>query len=115
MSDVFISYSHEDTEFVRDLVKPLEAEGFSVWWDHTIPPGKTWDEVIARGIREASRAARIEPITPVGAVYASQEFAALAEAVGLTEFVCQYVGVTPMAKSYGEFPTYQVRRAQDQV
>jgi class 3 adenylate cyclase len=58
-----------------------------------------------------SRAARIEPITPVGAVYASQEFAALAEAVGVTEFVCQYVGVTPMAKSYGEFPTYQVRRA----
>jgi class 3 adenylate cyclase len=58
-----------------------------------------------------SRAARIEPITPAGAVYASQEFAALAEAVGVTEFVCQYVGVTPMAKSYGDFPTYQVRRA----
>jgi TIR domain len=53
MSDVFISYSHKDTDFVRDLVKPLEAEGFSVWWDHTIPPGKTWDDVIARGIREA--------------------------------------------------------------
>jgi hypothetical protein len=53
MSDVFISYSHKDTDFVRDLVKPLEAEGFSVWWDHTIPPGKTWDDVIARGIRDA--------------------------------------------------------------
>jgi hypothetical protein len=53
MSDVFLSYSHKDSEFVRDLVKPLEAEGFSVWWDHTIPPGKTWDDVIARGIREA--------------------------------------------------------------
>jgi hypothetical protein len=53
MSDVFISYSHKDTDFVRDLVRPLQAEGFSVWWDHTIPPGKTWDDVIARGIREA--------------------------------------------------------------
>ena len=53
MSDVFLSYSHKDSDFVRDLVKPLEAEGFSVWWDHTIPPGKTWDDVIARGIREA--------------------------------------------------------------
>ncbi len=60
---------------------------------------------------QVSRAARIEPITPAGAVYASQEFAALAEAVGVTEFVCQYVGVTAMAKSYGDFPTYQVRRA----
>jgi hypothetical protein len=53
MSDIFISYSHKDSDFVRDLVRPLEAEGFSVWWDHTIPPGRTWDDVIARGIREA--------------------------------------------------------------
>ncbi len=53
MSDVFMSYSHKDTDIVRDLVRFVEAEGFSVWWDHTIPPGKTWDDVIARGIREA--------------------------------------------------------------
>jgi hypothetical protein len=53
MADVFLSYSHKDTDIVRDLVKFVEAEGFSVWWDHTIPPGKTWDDVIARGIREA--------------------------------------------------------------
>jgi hypothetical protein len=53
MSDIFISYSHEDTAFVRDLVKPLEAEGFSVWWDHTIPPGKSWEDVIVGGIRDA--------------------------------------------------------------
>src|SRR3984957_11325827 len=53
MSDVFISYSHEDTDFVRDLVKPLQAEGFSVWWDHTIPPGKSWEDVIVGGIPDA--------------------------------------------------------------
>jgi hypothetical protein len=53
MADVFLSYSHKDTDLVRDLVRYVEAEGFSVWWDHTIPPGKTWDDVIARGIREA--------------------------------------------------------------
>ncbi len=53
MADIFISYSHEDTAFVRDLVKPLEAEGFSVWWDHTIPPGKSWEDVIVGGIRDA--------------------------------------------------------------
>jgi TIR domain len=53
MSDIFISYSHKDTDVVRDMVPSLKAEGFTVWWDHTIPPGKTWDDVIARGIREA--------------------------------------------------------------
>jgi class 3 adenylate cyclase/tetratricopeptide (TPR) repeat protein len=63
-----------------------------------------------------SRAARIEPITPPGAVYASEQFAALAEAEGILEFSCEYVGQTSLAKNYGQFPTYRVRRiAQPQV
>lgn len=53
VADVFISYAHEDHAFVRMMTPALEAEGFSVWWDHTIPPGKTWDGVIAAGIAEA--------------------------------------------------------------
>lgn len=56
-----------------------------------------------------SRAARIEPITPPGHVYASQPFAALAEAHGVEAFQCDYVGQTPLAKGYGTFPTYHVR------
>jgi len=56
-----------------------------------------------------SRAARIEPITPPGQVYASQAFAALASAQHVTEFTCDYVGQTPLAKGYGIFPTYHVR------
>jgi class 3 adenylate cyclase len=58
-----------------------------------------------------SRAARIEPITPTGQVYASQAFAALAAAEGAKEFRCEYVGQTSMAKKYGVFPTYVVRRS----
>jgi class 3 adenylate cyclase/tetratricopeptide (TPR) repeat protein len=59
-----------------------------------------------------SRAARIEPITPTGQVYASQTFAALAAAEGVKEFRCDYVGQTPMAKKYGTFPTYVVLRGK---
>ena len=55
-----------------------------------------------------SRAARIEPITPAGQVYASEAFAALA-ARRSKHFVCDYVGQTPMAKGYGTLPTYHVR------
>jgi class 3 adenylate cyclase len=58
-----------------------------------------------------SRAARIEPITPPGLVYASKEFAALSEAAGVVEFFCEYVGRTSLAKHFGEFPTYRVRRS----
>ena len=57
-----------------------------------------------------TRAARIEPITPPGQVYASREFAALAAAEHVTEFSCEYVGLTPLAKKYGTIPTYHVRR-----
>jgi len=59
-----------------------------------------------------SRAARIEPITPVGQVYSSQAFAALAAAEDIREFGCEYVGQTPLAKGFGTFPTYHVRRTQ---
>jgi class 3 adenylate cyclase len=57
-----------------------------------------------------SRAARIEPITPPGQVYASQGFAAMAAAQGSQGFVCDYVGQVPQAKGYGTFPTYHVHR-----
>jgi class 3 adenylate cyclase/tetratricopeptide (TPR) repeat protein len=57
-----------------------------------------------------SRAARIEPITPPGNVYASQSFAALAAAEKSLEFKCDYVGQTSLAKEYGNFPTYVVLR-----
>jgi hypothetical protein len=57
------------------------------------------------------RAARIEPITPTGSVYASLEFAAQAEVEGVQGFLCHYVGQTPLAKGYGEMPIYRVIRS----
>jgi class 3 adenylate cyclase len=58
-----------------------------------------------------SRAARIEPITPRGQVYASEAFAALAAARLTAGFTCDYVGQTLMAKGYGTLPMYHVRRS----
>jgi class 3 adenylate cyclase len=56
-----------------------------------------------------SRAARLEPKTPVGEVYASEAFAALAAREGVTEFRCDYVKQLDWAKRYGTFPAYVVR------
>ncbi|HXM96461.1 MAG TPA: TRAFs-binding domain-containing protein [Candidatus Dormibacteraeota bacterium] len=58
-----------------------------------------------------SRAARIEPITPPGQVYASHAFAALAAVERVREFACDYVGRVMLAKNYGTFPTYVLRRS----
>jgi formylglycine-generating enzyme required for sulfatase activity len=46
MVDVFISYAREDREAAKKLAHALEVEGYSVWWDPVIPPGKKWAEVI---------------------------------------------------------------------
>jgi class 3 adenylate cyclase len=57
-----------------------------------------------------SRAARIEPITPPGQVYASEAMAALASAQPQSDFTFEYAGQIPTAKNYGTFPMYHVRR-----
>jgi class 3 adenylate cyclase len=57
-----------------------------------------------------SHAARIEPVTPPGEVYASGAFAALARAENVASFACAYVGRTPLAKGYGTFPIYVLHR-----
>jgi class 3 adenylate cyclase len=61
-----------------------------------------------------SHAARIEPITPPGQVFASRAFAALAAARRIEEFDCHYVGQTPLAKGHGTHPTYHVHRQPSQ-
>jgi hypothetical protein len=53
MSDIFISYAAEDQPRIQRLVKAFEQEGFSVWWDKKIPPGKTWDQVIGKALEDA--------------------------------------------------------------
>jgi class 3 adenylate cyclase len=55
-----------------------------------------------------SRAARIEPITPPGQVYASSAFAAVAAASGNMQLDLRYVGKIPLAKSYGSLGLYHI-------
>jgi len=56
-----------------------------------------------------SRAARIEPITPPGQVYASSAFAAVTAARGADDIVMRYVGRTPLAKRSGSLALYHVQ------
>lgn len=50
VSTIFISYASQDRETARALARFLEAEGHSVWWDRTIPPGRVFDEVIQEAL-----------------------------------------------------------------
>jgi class 3 adenylate cyclase len=62
--------------------------------------------------KHVTRAARVEPVTPPGTVYATQEFAALAAAYGVTEFACEPVGRVTLAKKAGVTPLFLVRAAR---
>lgn len=46
MADLFFSYAREDAHRVQQLAEALADRGWSVWWDRSITPGSTFDEVI---------------------------------------------------------------------
>jgi len=54
MADVFISYARADRKRVRLVALGLAAEGFSVWWDPEIQPGKKFDDVIRRELETSA-------------------------------------------------------------
>src|ERR1044072_89996 len=53
MADIFISYDAKDKVRVSPLVKVLEHQGWSVWWDRTLRPGQNLPQVISKALDEA--------------------------------------------------------------
>ncbi len=50
MSDIFISYASADRARAKLLSTALDRQGWTTWWDRTIPPGKEYDEVIEEAL-----------------------------------------------------------------
>ena len=59
---------------------------------------------------QVSRTARIEPVTPPGAVYVTEAFAAALELSASRDIGCDYVGHMPAAKDYGRLRMYRIWR-----
>jgi formylglycine-generating enzyme required for sulfatase activity len=53
MADIFISYAREDETRIRELVRALEEQGWTIFWDRRIPAGKTWQSYIGQALSEA--------------------------------------------------------------
>ena len=53
MSDIFISYASVDRLEAEKLAQALESLGFSVWWDRSIPVGKSYEKVIEAALDKA--------------------------------------------------------------
>ena len=80
---------------------------------HYGPAFKTIDHITGRTTfygTEVSKAARIEPVTPPGAVFVTEPFAAILALEARDRFHCRYVGRIALAKKYGDYPMYRLTR-----
>ena len=49
--DIFISYSHKDKRFVKNLAENLSKNGNKIWWDFdALKGGQDWQNEIEKGI-----------------------------------------------------------------
>jgi hypothetical protein len=53
VSDIFVSYASADRDRARAVAQALTDQGWAVWWDRTIPPGRQFDEVIEEALDSA--------------------------------------------------------------
>ena len=54
MSHVFISYSHQDSDYAKKYAAELERRGFDVWIDERIDYGDRWFKEISKEIRDCA-------------------------------------------------------------
>jgi len=81
---------------------------------HYGPAYRTIDHITGRITfygTEVSKAARIEPVTPPGAVFVTEPLAAILALEGRDRYTSRYVGRIALAKKYGDYPMYRLTRA----
>ena len=80
---------------------------------HVGPIFPMWDPVMRQQSFVGAhiiRAARMEPVTPPGAVLVTEAFAAALELSDCEDLGCEYVGHLPAAKDYGRLRMYSLER-----
>ncbi len=79
---------------------------------HVGPAARGQDRVTGREKfigKEVIRTARIEAVTPVGATYVTEQFAATLHSLTPVGHACEYVGWQAMAKGFGRCRMYSLR------
>jgi len=57
-----------------------------------------------------NRAARIEPVTTPGCVFASEQFAGVLAVEGGSDYACEYMGIRTLPKDFDRCPLYRLSR-----
>jgi len=80
---------------------------------HTGPVFPIHDPVVGRTNffgSHVNRAARVEPVAAPNSVFMTEQTASALLALREPRFACDYVGLVPLAKNYGESRVYRLRR-----
>ena len=75
MNDIFISYASADRERAKLLSTALVNQGWSVWWDRTIPPGMEYAEVIEHALDSSTCVVVLWSATSVASSWVKTEAA----------------------------------------
>jgi TIR domain len=75
MADIFVSYARADRDRAKVIAAALEAQGWSVWWDRSIPPGRRFDEVIDEELTAAGCVVVLWSAASVGSDWVKTEAA----------------------------------------
>ncbi len=97
-------------DFDYTLLGMTESSGMRIGV-HYGPAYETQDPITGKTTlygTEVSRAARIEPVTPPGAVFVTEPFAAILALEAPDQYMCRYAGNIEFAKGYGTYPIYQL-------
>jgi hypothetical protein len=117
----------DETRDAADLaLRLVDAMGRIDWSGYGLPPAsnlriglhagpiyRDHDPVIGRDNyfgANVTLAARVEPVTPPGMVYATETFAALLAIDGAERYLLEYVGRLALAKGYGRSRIYRLGR-----
>lgn len=52
-NDIFVSYATSNRSIAEELAIALQSQGWTVWWDRSIPPGTDFENVIEAQLRAA--------------------------------------------------------------
>jgi hypothetical protein len=106
---------------LQEALETIDLTGFGLPADlsmrlggHVGPVFAIRDPVLEQTVfmgAHVSRTARVEPVTPPGAVYVTEPFAAALALAEQPDLVCDYVGHQDAAKGYGAMRMYRLRRA----
>ena len=109
-ADIALALQDALQDFDYSLLGLSESSGMRIGV-HYGPAYQTQDLITGKTTfygTEVSRAARIEPVTPPGAVFVTEPFAAILVLEASDRFKCRYVGNVEFAKGYGTYPIYRL-------